>query len=126
MIKIACDVHGVITKHPKMFSMFSKFVIENGGQFHILTGSQLNKKLLAKLETFDIEYTKIFSISTYLLEQGKSVHWDDPDNPWFEEEVWDKAKADYCQREGIVLHMDDSKDYEKYFQSISTKYLHVK
>lgn len=126
MTKIGLDVHGVITKYPELFSAFSKFIIENGGEIHIITGSQLNQKLISKLESYEIAYTKIFSISTYLLEQGESVEWDDPDNPWFPDEVWNKAKADYCQREGIVLHMDDSKVYEKYFQNTTTNYLYVK
>ena len=123
MIKIACDVHGVISKHPKMFAEFSRFLLENGAEFHILTGTQYNQKLLDELKAYDVVWTKLFSVSSYLIEQGEHVRWDDPDNPWFDEVVWNSAKAKYCEREGILFHMDDSKEYEDYF--LSTKYLRV-
>lgn len=117
-MKFGIDVHGVVTKYPKFFQTFIKKLLENGHEVHIITGSQNNTKLHEELAACGLEVvTQVFSVSDYLIKQGHEVRWSDPNNPWFEKEVWDKAKGEYCEREEIDLHMDDSKSYGQYFKT---------
>lgn len=48
---------------------------------------------------------------------GEPVKFTSPDNPWFDGIKWDKAKGEYCKRQDIMLHIDDSEVYGKYFET---------
>lgn len=115
-IKIGLDFHGVIDAMPEFFSFFSNAIIKAGGEIHILTGGLTNddKNILQK---YNIKYTKFFSINDYHKEKGTPVKGIHPKYgfPMVDDIEWDKAKADYCKREGISLHIDDTLAYNDYF-----------
>lgn len=46
----------------------------------------------------------------------------DNNNPILENAVWDRTKAEYCAREEIDLHIDDSDVYGQYFTTSYLKY----
>lgn len=48
---------------------------------------------------------------------GTKINYDKNGDPWIDPELWDKTKAEYCQREKITLHIDDSPVYGKHFKT---------
>ena len=116
-MKIAIDIHGVIDSDPTFFSEFINLFIENGHEIHILTGRLINERLDNKLKDLGIYYTHIFSMAQYLIEKGEDVHWEDDDNPWFGDEVWNKVKGEYCFEKDIDMCIDDTEAYMKNFNT---------
>ena len=114
-MKIGLDIHGVIDALPHIFSQLAALLISNGHEVHILTGHAINEKLITELKRLNIQYTHLFSITDYHRQNGTNMSFDHKGNPWMSDDDWDKTKAEYCKREGIDLHIDDSNKYGKYF-----------
>lgn len=119
-MKISLDIHGVIDACPQLFAFLSDSVIKNGGEIHIVTGGTFNEDLKSQLKSFNIKYTHVFSVYDYLIETNGSTYGDIvfPDGTIqkkFKDEVWDSTKADYCKRNDISLHLDDTLIYNNYF-----------
>jgi len=114
-MKLGLDFHGVIDAAPVFFSWLSKKMVEDGHEVHIITGHELTSAFLKKLHNFGIRYTHIFSISDFQKEQGNEIWYDEKGTPWMDEELWNRSKATYCEKEGIDFHFDDSEKYCKYF-----------
>lgn len=121
-MKFGIDFHGVADTKKKFFSEFTRRVVDNGGEVHIITGNMKTEEIFATLFEYGIVYTHFFSVSDKLLEEDKATHWTSPDDPWFEAEEWNGAKANYCKENQIDLMIDDSEEYGKYFV---TPYLKV-
>ena len=124
MIKIGLDVHGVITDHPnpKFLSELTKVLVEAGHEVHILTGPAENY-VRKELKPFKIKFTHIFSIEDYLIEKGISFKLNKKQEKIFDSYEWDRAKADYCSKNKIDLHLDDSDVYHGFF---STPYARIR
>ena len=116
-MKLGIDVHGIISRDPLFFSELSKIFIREGHQIHIITGRRVTPLLKAYLDSYKIYYTRIFSIIDYHLSIGTKVTYKDPDNPWIDQDLWNKAKAEYCEQEKIDFHIDDSEVYGNYFKT---------
>lgn len=117
-MKYGLDIHGVCDTKTKFFAIFSQRAIANGHECHIITGSQRTKANENFLKDLGIQYTHFFSISDYLLKEGCVAFWKDKDNPFFSEEVWNDAKANYCKRNKVDIHFDDSDEYGKFFTTL--------
>jgi hypothetical protein len=113
-MKVAIDVHGVITKIPSFFSLLTKYFIENGHEIHILTGSKITDELIERLKKCEIQYTHLFSIVDYHTSIGTEIFWEDENNPWIDAEIWNKTKAEYCERNNIDLWIEDDETYRPY------------
>jgi len=117
-MKVALDLHGCITDHPKFFSELSKLFISAGHEIHILTGSHLiEKKIEEQLLSYNISWTKLFSIADHHKETGTKMWYDKNGNPWVDKLDWDQTKAKYCKREGIDLCFDDTDSYAEHFET---------
>ena len=116
-MKIAVDIHGVINSNPVFFSQFIDLFVENGHEVHILTGRLINERLDEKLNDFGINYTHIFSMAQHLIKKGEDVHWEDDDNPWFDSEIWNKVKGEYCKENNIDMCIDDTAAYGDHFDT---------
>lgn len=114
-IAIGFDVHGVLDAKPKLFSTLSNLLVLNGHEVHILTGSRDTPEIRDELDSYGIKYTHFFSISDYNKEIGTKMWNDENGNPWMDQEVWNKTKADYCRRNNIDLHFDDTIQYGDHF-----------
>lgn len=122
-MKFGLDIHGTITKKPKFFAEFSKRVISNGHEIHIITGSMRTPHLEEELKESGVIFTHFFSISDTLIAEHKKVTLKDKNNPVFDNELWNKSKAKYCDENNIDIHFDDSLEYGKYFTT--TLYVRV-
>lgn len=114
-MKFGLDIHGVIDKCPKFFSEFTKRMTSLGHEIHILTGVKISDRVINELDEMGIIYDKIFSITDYLISENEEVTWEDSRNPWFNPDVWNRVKSDYCRKYNIDLHIDDTLDYALYF-----------
>ena len=116
--KIGLDFHGVINHMPEFFAFFTKAIIEAGGEIHLITGGLFPEEM-DLLKKNDIKYTKIFSIREYHREIGTPTFENHPVHgfPMVSDEEWDKTKGEYCVREGIDFHIDDTIQYEKNFKT---------
>lgn len=115
-MKIGFDIHGVIDHNPEFFSILSNKLIKAGHDVYIITGLMKTDKVVNILKDFEIIYSHFFSVSDYLISIGKNVRFSDPDNPWFDSDVWIKCKGEFCDKEGIDIHFDDTFEYGKYFK----------
>jgi hypothetical protein len=115
-LKLGLDIHGVIDADPVYFSNLTKVLVQAGWEIHIITGPT-KEKTIPELLKWDIAYTHFFSIFDYHREIGTQIWFDDKNNPWMERETWDKTKGDYCNKNKITLHIDDTSRYGKYFKT---------
>ena len=115
--KLGLDIHGCINVMPKFFSWLSILAFTNGDEVHIITGKHVHDGVKEELEKFNIYYTHLFSISDYYKEHGVNIKYDKNNEPWIPKDLWNKAKAEYCKREKIDMHIDDSEEYGKHFET---------
>jgi hypothetical protein len=115
-VKIGLDLHGVIDAMPEFFSFFTKAIIKSGGEIHIITGGTTEKDI-ELLKKYNIQWTNIFSITDYHKKLGTPTTVPHPHHGFLmvSDDEWDRTKADYCRREGIDLHIDDTLVYNDYF-----------
>lgn len=116
-MKIGIDIHGVLDTNP-FFKQMALSMRHDGDEVHIITGTSI-ELALKDLEKLDMHkgfhYTHLYSITDDLISRGIPVEWKDGNNPFFPYEEWDKAKAEYCTKNGIDIHFDDTKRYGEYF-----------
>ena len=114
--KIGLDLHGVISDMPEFFAFLTDIIVKSGGEVHIITGGATkdDKKLL---NDYKIRYTHFFSIVDYHVEINTPTSGKHPKYGFdmISDEEWDKTKADYCSRNKIDLHIDDTLIYNSFF-----------
>jgi hypothetical protein len=115
-IKVGLDLHGVISANPKFFSHMSKALILTGAEVHIITGSH-SIEILGELKKYDVKYTHLFSIADHHRSIGTKMWYDENKTPWIDKGMWEMTKAEYCEKEGIDFHFDDSDIYGEYFKT---------
>lgn len=119
-IRIGLDYHGVITAHPQYFSTFAQEALARGAEIHIITGGT-KKEVVAHLKDWNIPFSKIFSIPDYYQAKGEAIYFSNGEYK-IPDDLWDKAKAEYCNFEGINMHIDDSREYVKWFTTPYCRY----
>jgi len=112
-LKIGLDYHGVITDNIYYFKYFSASLKQRGHQLHIITGGPFSI-VEKQLKKDGIIYSDIFTIYDYYKSKNQVTYLADGSFK-IEDELWNKAKAEYCQRKGIHIHIDDSIVYRQYF-----------
>lgn len=117
MLKIGIDLHGVATDAQELFQEFTKTMVNAGHEVHIITGPRVTDKLLQEIKDLGLTYTHLFSITDHHLAEGTFIEFDSKGNPFMEDYVWDRTKADYCLKVGINLHFDDSDAYNYFFKT---------
>lgn len=123
-MKIGIDYNKVINRNPEYWSKFTKDMKKLKHKIYIITGMSLDSHLMERLNTYDIKYDRIFSITDYHFASQTDMVFDGG-LPYMDDEKWDRTKADYCKREKIDVHYDDSEIYGKYFKDIDTIYFQV-
>lgn len=118
--KLGLDVHGVIDALPDSFAFLSNAVIGAGGDVHILTGGNWDKKIENQLKSFGVNWTHSFSVYDELLRRGTKIVGEIqfPDGTIqkkFEDGSWDQVKGEYCKEHNISLHIDDTLIYNEHF-----------
>ncbi len=124
-MKLGLDFHGVCDTYPEIYRPLTQALLSayysdprrtQINEVHIITGGRKSSKILKVLEELGIVHTHFFSILDYHAESGTTRIWnDDKGQPWMEEHLWNPTKAEYCERMGIDLMIDDSPIYGSYF-----------
>lgn len=122
MMKIGIDVHGVADANPHLFSELSRMLVENGHEVHVLTGAEYTEALEHEIRNIlGLSFTHFFSTTSHHKKIGTEITYIDG-NPYMDNKIWNRAKAEYCRKHGIQLHIDDSDVYGKYFTTPYAKF----
>lgn len=118
--KLGLDIHGVLNALPEFFAFLSESIINNSGEVHLITGGTWNKTLQDEVDKYNIKYTHVFSVYDHLIEseanQIGSISFEDGTiQRKFEDEQWDRVKGEYCSKNNITMHIDDTLIYNEYF-----------
>lgn len=121
-MKLGLDYHDVITAAPEFWKNITIALsqVMDEHEVHIITGKQITVRFKEELAQLRIQYTHLFSITDYCIEQGHKVVWMNDDNPIVDANVWDRVKGDYARRVEIDYMVDNSNIYHKHF---TTPYL---
>lgn len=114
-LKFGFDLHGVLDAAPEVFKVINNALYDAGHEIHILTGSHESDKIFDQLRELGIKWHKFFSIADYHKNNKDTKMWYQNGSPWIDKTEWDKTKGEYCKREGIHMHFDDTPEYEQYF-----------
>ncbi len=112
-LKIGLDFHGVITSNPAFFKDFTALALSRGHEIHILTGGPYDK-VKAQLAEWQIPWTELYAILDYYEKKGEVKFFANGEFK-VDDVLWDIAKAKYCVDHQIDFHIDDSKQYAKWF-----------
>ncbi|AQV01138.1 hypothetical protein B2D07_10390 [Desulfococcus multivorans] len=122
ILKFGIDVHGVADADVAFFSGLTRLLVENGHEVHLLTGVERTPELEHYLKTvLGLSWTHLFSIISHARESGATIETI-RGNPYVDEDLWERAKAEHCRRNGIDLHLDDSAVYGRHFRTPYAKY----
>lgn len=113
--KIGIDYHGVITANPSFFKEFNRLALEKGCLIYILSGGRENE-IRNYLAAHQIPFSVIWSILDYYDAQNQVLYLSDGSFK-VDDDLWNKAKAEYCAQNGIAFHIDDSPLYGECFQT---------
>ncbi|SCY27081.1 NUDIX hydrolase [Desulfoluna spongiiphila] len=117
IIRLGIDVHGVADTFPDFFSRLSRELVAHGHEVHVITGTEHTRSLEHYLkDQLGLAWTHLFSVTTHHKKGGTEVTYIDG-NPYMDNRIWNRSKAEYCRRNGIQLHIDDSDVYGKYFST---------
>lgn len=118
--KIGVDFHGVINTKPDFFREFCRAALKFGLEVYIISGGP-RETILAYLNQYQIPYTKLWCIFDYY-EQRHHVEFYDDGSFRIDDELWNKAKAEYCKEHNICIHIDDSVIYGREFATPYCRY----
>ena len=98
--KIGVDFHGVINTKPDFFREFCRAALKIGLEVYIISGGP-RETILAYLNQYQIPYTKLWCIFDYY-EQRHQVEFYDDGSFRIDDELWNKAKAEYCKEHQLT------------------------
>ena len=111
--KIGLDFHGVISAEPEKFKIFCHEIRKKGIKVYVISGGPRND-VEKYLQEQGIEYDVVWAILDLCEAKGTARFYDDG-SFFVPTEIWNKAKAEYCIKEDIKFHVDDSPLYGRYF-----------
>ena len=114
-IKIGIDFHGVLANRPEYFIEFCRRVVQKGWELHIISGGP-KVEIKEWLKKNDVFYTKLYTILEQCTKNNEVTFFEDG-TFHVDDKIWNRAKGDYCKKENISLHIDDSKEYYPYFST---------
>ena len=111
--KIGLDFHGVIAAQPQNFAVFCHEIRKRGVKVYVISGGP-KEDVVNCLKVYGIEYDEVWAILDNCSKTGDVKFYDDGTFQ-VPTEIWNKAKACYCEKEHIEFHIDDSNVYGQYF-----------
>jgi len=115
-MKIGIDVHGVVDELSLFFIELSRLFVAAGHEVHILTGRR-QSEIEPKLKMMGLQWTHFFSMTDYHESIGTPMTYGPHGNPWMDEDLWNRTKAEYAERVGLTIHFDDSDVYWPHFKT---------
>ena len=118
--KIGIDFHGVINTDPNFFKDLACVFLQNNISIHIISGGP-SDYISEYLQKYHIPYSQIWCIYDYYDNKGLITTHEDG-SFYMDDELWNKAKADYCRQNEICVQIDDSSVYGTYFTTPYCQY----
>lgn len=113
--KIGIDFHGVLNVYPDFFREFIAEALQNGIEVYIISGGPCDV-IRQYLEEQRIKYTEIWCMYDYFAQSSEIEYL--PDGSFHvDDKLWNAAKAEFCKKENICLHIDDSMIYGRNFRT---------
>ena len=114
-MKFGFDVHGVLDTHKEIYAAVTSSLLASGHEVHVITGKIQCEEETLMLKEAGIAFTHWFSVAEYHEKKGEhEVRWVKGD-PWMDDDIWNRTKAQYCREQGIASLIDDSPVYGQYF-----------
>lgn len=113
-LKIGLDYHGVIDNNPDYFADVCREAHNRGHLIYVISGAP-KAAITSKLQSSQMPYDFVFSILDYCLVMGKIEQT--ATGIMINDNDWNKAKAEFCKRDNIDLHIDDSTIYCRFFDN---------
>lgn len=114
-LKIGLDYHGVIDKNIDYFSSFCTKAKKRGHLIFIITGGP-KVQVEYNLRINKIPYDMCFAVSDYYQAMGKVIQSENG-NFMIPNHLWNMAKGEFCRRNQINIHIDDSTQYLNWFST---------
>jgi hypothetical protein len=125
-MKIGFDFHGVIEKYPDVFRPLMESLRAMGAEIFIVSGPPLNQ-LIYEVASFeylvDKHWDNLISVIDYIKKIGKKTWQDEKGDWWTDDESFWSSKSMICEEYGIDLLIDDSVQYQKYFEGKKTQFV---
>ena len=118
--KIGIDFHGVISDAPEVFEIFCREIRKKNVKVYVISGGP-KKDVQTYLDEHHILYDEVWAILDFYSAQGKAEFFEDGSFK-VDTALWNKAKAEYCAKENINFHIDDSNVFGQYFVTPYCKY----
>lgn len=118
--KIGIDFHGVINTNPTFFKQFIDCALKQNILIYIISGGPRNT-IEKYLNENNISYSVLWCIYDFY-EQTNQVKFFADGSFHVDDELWNSAKAKYCEKENICIHIDDSSIYARSFKTPYCKY----
>lgn len=113
--KIGIDFHGVMNVHPDFFRELAAEALQDGIKVYIISGGP-REVIRRYLEERQIKYTELWCIYDYF-EQCSEIEYLPDGSFHVDDRLWNAAKAEFCKKENICLHIDDSMIYGRDFST---------
>ena len=113
-MKMAIDVHGTLSRWPVFWNRALALLKAMGIEIYILSGPEKDKivgRLLAmRIDTSQVK--AILSVADWVKEQEGATFWYDDNNDfWTDDKIWNEAKARICAENDIEVLVDDQIEY---------------
>ena len=120
-MKVGLDFHGVCDLYPVDIARMSERLKDAGHDIIIITGQEISK-IVPKILGLPalIKFDEIFSIVDYHKNLNTKMWLDDKGTWWMDEALWVRTKGDYCNREKIDVHFDDTIEFGRYMPCFTT------
>lgn len=120
---IGIDLHGTLDIDECGFLRFLMYSYKLNNpelEIWIISGGKTNKDIEIELDMISIKkelhYDKALSVVEYLKSKGVEFKYDEKGNPWCDNTVWWKSKAQIVKEFNIICLIDDHIKYKEYFK----------
>lgn len=120
-MKIGIDIHGTADLFPDFFRELCRLFVEAGHEVHIVTGRR-RKEIEPEVQAMGLCYTHFFSMTDWHEHIKTPMTYGPWNNPWMDEETWNRTKGDYARKVGLDMMFENSDDFARHF---TTGYLKV-
>ncbi len=119
--RLGIDFHGVINTAPDYFTALAETAVAQGIEVHVISGGP-RQYIADYLRQINFPPHQLWCIIDVPEVNDKTQFFADGSFR-VADELWDKAKGEYCQSQRIDVHIDDSAIYGRYFTTPYCRYV---
>ncbi len=127
-MKIGVDFHGVMDTFPEVCKPMLIAARKEGALISVITGPPLDQAIRELRDAgykSEIHYDRVISVVDWLKGKHFPMKQDDAGNWWTEDAYWWGSKAKICDEYRMNIMIDDSIQYEEYFEFSNTRFIRI-